>query len=31
MASTIIEEVHENDYIEDTTSVDEILKDWFDK
>ena len=31
MASTIIEEEPENDYIEDNTSVDEILKDWFDK
>ena len=31
MASTIIEEAPEEDYIEDTTSVDDILKDWFDK
>ncbi len=31
MASTIIEEEAEEDYIEDTTSVDDILKDWFDK
>ena len=31
MASTIIEENTEENYIENTTSVDEILKDWFDK
>ncbi len=31
MASTIIEEETEDEYIEDTTSVDDILKDWFDK
>ena len=31
MASTIIEEEPLEDYIEDTTSVDDILKDWFDK
>ena len=31
MASTIIEEEPESDYIEDNTSVNEILKDWFDK
>lgn len=31
MASTIIEEAPEGDYIEDATKVDDILKDWFDK
>ena len=31
MASTIIEEAPIEEYIEDTTSVDDILKDWFDK
>lgn len=31
MASTIIEEEPEEDFIEDTTNVDDILKDWFDK
>lgn len=31
MASTLIEEETDEEYIEDTTCVDEILKDWFDK
>lgn len=31
MASTLIEEESDEGYIEDTTSVDEILKDWFEK